>query len=99
MVVRELTAAEHAHKALDLLTEAYADLKAGEYDSASGKLWGAVEHALVAVATERGRECEGGGYLELRPAVEWLGEEDAEDGILIPSSLQPCGATTATTTS
>ena len=82
MVVRELTAAEHAQKALGLLTEADADLAAGEYDSVSAKLWGAVSHAIVAVATERGWECEGNGYSELRPIVERLGEE-AEDEPLV----------------
>ena len=82
MIVQTMTAAQHAQKALDLLKEADADLAAGEYDSVSGKLWSAVENAVAAVAVVRGWNCKGDGYSDLRPIVERLGEEDAEDGIL-----------------
>ena len=79
MVVQELNAAEHAQKALALLAEADAHLERGEYDSVSAKLWGAVEHAIVAVATERGWECEGDGYLGLLPIVRRLEEDMGDD--------------------
>ena len=82
MVVQTMTAAAHAERALALLAEADAHLAAQEYDDISGKLWSAVEHAVMAVVVERGWECEGDGYSGLRPIVERLGEEDAGDGIL-----------------
>ena len=75
MVVQALKPSEHAQTALDLLAEADADIVAGKYDSVSGKLWSAVEHAVMAVAANRGWECEGDGYLGLRPVVRQLGEE------------------------
>lgn len=82
MVARTMIATEHAHRAQDLLSEVDAHLAAGEYANVSCKLWSAVEHAIAAVATERGWECEGDESSELRPIVERLGEEDTEDGIL-----------------
>ena len=75
MVVQAMTASGHAQRALDLLAEADAHIAAGEYDHVSGKLWRAVEHAIAAVAVERGWECEGDGYSDLRPVVQRLGEE------------------------
>lgn len=82
MVVQTMTAAEHAQRAQGLLAEADAHLAAGEYDSISGKLWSAVENAVAAVAVERGWNCKDDVYSDLRPIVERLGEENAEDGIL-----------------
>ena len=82
MVVQDLTAAEHAQRAQDLLTEADAHLAVSEYDDVSGTLWGAVEHAVMAVAVKRGWECHAYEYSDLRSIVKRLGEENAEDGIL-----------------
>ena len=82
MVVQDLTAAKHAQLAQALLAEADAHLAACEYDDISAKLWGAVKHAIAAAAAERGWQCEGDGYSELRPIVERLEEENTEDGIL-----------------
>jgi hypothetical protein len=79
MVVQEMTASEHAQRALDLLSEADADLAAGEYDSVSGKLWSAVEHAIAAIAVERGWECGDGDLL----AVVQRLEEDTGDTKLV----------------
>ena len=82
MVVQELTAAQHAQKAQELLAEADAMLTSGEYDHVSGKLWSAVEHAVVAVAVERGWECDGDDdYMKLLPIVERIEKECRADGI------------------
>ena len=82
MVVQDLTAAKHAQLAQALLAEADAHLDAGEYDDISAKLWGAVEHAVAAVAVERGWECEGDGFWDLLPIVERIEEDDINDGIV-----------------
>ena len=75
MAGQTMTASEHAQRALDLLAEADDALAVGEYERISGTLWSAVEHAIAAVAVERGWECEGDGYLGLRPVVQRLGED------------------------
>ena len=81
MIVKEMTAAEHSQKALDLLTEADASLAAGEYDSVSAKLWSAVEHAIAAVAVERGWEYKGDGFSDLLSVVKRIEKECRADGI------------------
>ena len=81
MVVQTMTASEHARRALDLLEEADAHLAACEYDSISGKLWDAVEHAVVAVAVERGWECKGDGFSDLLSVVKRIEKECRADGI------------------
>lgn len=81
MVVQAMTAAEHAERATDLLAEADAHLAAGEYDDISAKLWSAVEHAVAAVATERGWECAGDGYSDLRSVVKRIEKECRANGI------------------
>ena len=81
MVVLELTAAQHAQKARDLLAEADAHLTAGDYESISVKLWSAVEHAIAAVAAERGWECEGDGFSDLLSVVKRIEKECRADGI------------------
>ena len=79
MVVQAMTASEHAQR---LLAEADADLAAGEYNSISCRLWSAVEHAVAAVAVDRGWECEGDEYRDLRPVVQRLGEETGDERLV-----------------
>ena len=81
MIVQAMTAAEHAQRALDLLAEADAHLAASEYNSVSGKLWSAVENAVMAVAVKRGWERESDGYSGLRSMLKRIEKECRADGI------------------
>ena len=83
MVVQTTKASEHAQKVLDLLAEADAHIAASEYDSVSGKLWGAVEQAITAVAEEHGwkRDWDADEYKGLRSLVKRIEKECGGDGL------------------
>ncbi|MXY47637.1 MAG: hypothetical protein F4Y44_11830 [Chloroflexi bacterium] len=81
MVAQTMTAAEHAERALVLLAEADAGIASEDYDSVSGNLSCAVEHAIAAVSTEHGWEWEGDGHSDLLSVVERIEKECHADGI------------------
>ena len=76
-----MDASEHIQTARDFLVRSEQEFDAGERLQASEKLWGAVAHAILAVAQQRGWQF--GSHHDLLQAARNISEEQADPAIYI----------------
>ena len=81
MATREMTVEEHIQTALTFLKQSEQEFEAGDILQGSEKLWGAVAHATIAVAKQRGWPTN--SHRNLVDAARNLSEERDDESLFL----------------
>ena len=81
----DMTVEEHIETALHFLEQSQEELDAGETLQGCEKVWGAVAHAVMAIALRRGWAC--GSHYLLKSAVRQIADENGDRSLRLAFGL------------